>query len=100
MLRAFLLFGSYRMGMMRKPYLAVAAAALLALASVAAAQQEAAAGPTTHDYLRFVPDAGQPGGGGGGGTLQTATVTMKDGKGRTVDLIAAVHVADEKYYAG
>lgn len=32
--------------------------------------------------------------------MQTATVTMRDAKGRTVDLVAAVHVADEKYYAG
>jgi hypothetical protein len=46
------------------------------------------------EFLRFVPDKF------GGGTLQTAVTTYRDAKGRSVDLIAAVHVADPKYYAG
>src|SRR5690242_15093834 len=46
------------------------------------------------EFLRFVPDKD------GGGTLQTAVATYRDDTGRSVDLIAAVHVADPKFYAG
>jgi len=62
---------------------------LLALLSIAAAPT---ANPSTTDFLRFVPDKV------GGGTLQTATTRYRNAAGATVDLIAAVHVADSAYY--
>lgn len=43
------------------------------------------------DFVRF--KEGEP-----TSTLQTATVTFTDNKGLTVDLIGAIHIADESYY--
>jgi hypothetical protein len=43
-------------------------------------------------FLRFVDDNE------GGGRLETAIVTYKNGKGVTVHLVGAVHVAEGKYY--
>ena len=44
-------------------------------------------------YLRFVEDNE------GGGRLETAVATFTNADGATVHLVAAVHVADKKYYA-
>ncbi|MBV8780164.1 MAG: hypothetical protein JO353_02095 [Phycisphaerae bacterium] len=44
------------------------------------------------EFLRFVPDGPE------GGTLQAATATYRNRAGQTVDLIAAVHVADPAFY--
>jgi hypothetical protein len=44
-------------------------------------------------YLRFVPESG-----GTAGTLQTSIVTFRNADGATVDLIAAIHVADGKFF--
>lgn len=44
-------------------------------------------------FLRFLPDAR------GGGQLQTSIITYRNRAGQTVDLIAAVHIADASYYA-
>jgi hypothetical protein len=65
-------------------FLAVALAALFCAGAEKSSPKE---------FLRFVPDKL------GGGTLQTAVTTYRDEQGRTVDLVAAVHVADPKYYA-
>lgn len=55
--------------------------------------------PTTRDtsqdterFVRFVDE------GDGEGRLETAIVTYRDPKGRQVDLVSAVHVADRVYY--
>ncbi|HEY8667194.1 MAG TPA: hypothetical protein VIL86_11030 [Tepidisphaeraceae bacterium] len=45
-------------------------------------------------FLRFIDD------GRHGGRLETADVTYRNGRGVTVHLIAAVHIADAAYYAG
>ncbi len=47
----------------------------------------------TSKFLRFVPDNND------GGVLQTSIVTYRNSNGATVDLIAAIHVADAPYYA-
>ena len=47
--------------------------------------------PDPPDYVRFVEDEK-------GARLQTAVARFEDGKGATVDLIGAVHIADKAYY--
>jgi hypothetical protein len=73
---------------------------LIALSSVSVLAQPAtrpATAPLTVEsgskYLRFVPEPG-----GTGGTLQTSIVTFRNANGATVDLIAAIHVADGKFF--
>lgn len=43
-------------------------------------------------FLRFVADQN------GGGVLQTSIVTYRNEQGKTVDLIGAVHIADQRYF--
>ncbi|HVT88881.1 MAG TPA: hypothetical protein VHD56_08525 [Tepidisphaeraceae bacterium] len=43
-------------------------------------------------FLRFVPDDNN------GGVLEASVVTYRNAAGQTVDLIAAVHVADKSFY--
>lgn len=43
-------------------------------------------------FLRFVPDKN------GGGVLQTSIVTYQNAAGKRVDLIGAVHIADQRYF--
>jgi hypothetical protein len=47
---------------------------------------------TDSKFLRFVPDDHD------GGTLDCSVVTYKNAEGVSVDLIAAVHIADKSYY--
>lgn len=49
-------------------------------------------GQTQQQFLRYVDD------GHGGGQLQAAVVTLKNDAGVTVQLVAAVHIADRAYY--
>ena len=56
------------------------------------ATQPATAPSSDNEFLRFVPD------GPNGGVLQAATIRYRNAKGQTVDLIAAVHVADPAFY--
>jgi hypothetical protein len=48
--------------------------------------------PLNDKFLRYVPDDR------GGATLQASVVTYRNAAGQTVDLIAAVHVADGSFY--
>jgi hypothetical protein len=48
--------------------------------------------PLNDQFLRYVPDDH------GGATLQASVVTYRSAAGQTVDLIAAVHVADGAFY--
>jgi hypothetical protein len=68
---------------------------LLSLCLRAAAQPATAPATAPADnskFLRFVPDDN------GGGVLQTAVVTYRNNAGATVDLIAAVHIADPQFF--
>jgi len=49
-------------------------------------------GPADSKFLRFMPDDR------GGGRLEASVVSYQNGDGVTVDLIAAVHVADVAFY--
>ncbi len=68
--------------------LARPAVALLTLISIAVAARADA--PVEKRYLRYVED-GKP-------RLETSIVHLDNGKGVTVDLIGAVHIADASYY--
>jgi hypothetical protein len=48
--------------------------------------------PLNDKFLRYVPDDH------GGATLQASVVTYRNTAGQTVDLVAAVHVADASFY--
>jgi hypothetical protein len=48
--------------------------------------------PLNDKFLRYVPDDR------GGATLQASVVTYRNAAGQTVDLVAAVHVADGSFY--
>ena len=66
----------------------------LFLITSSARPQSPATQPTEKDqYLRFIDDND------GGGRLETAITSYKNPDGVTVRLVAAVHVADKKYYA-
>ena len=71
--------------------------ALLLIALLPAAargeQPEVAAGQKT-EFLKFVDD------GHGAGKLETAIATYKNGRGVTVHLVGAIHIADKPYYEG
>ncbi len=75
----------------------LAAFAAFVPTQVAAAQNAtpAATAPSrqAQKFLRFVDDGHQ------GGELQSAIVTLKRRDGITLDLIAAIHIADKDYYA-
>lgn len=70
----------------------------LCLAAVSSAAQSTAptsapaTQPLAEKFLRFVPDDH------GGGVLEASVVTYKNDAGQSVDLIAAVHVADGSFY--
>jgi hypothetical protein len=53
-----------------------------------------AAEPESTEFMRFVDD------GDNGGTLDTAIVTYRNADGAEVDLVGAVHVADQEYFEG
>src|SRR5882672_8294910 len=44
-------------------------------------------------FLRFVPDKN------GGGTLQASSVRYENADGVTVDLVAAVHIAEKSFFS-
>jgi hypothetical protein len=67
---------------------------LAAIAAASAlARPVAAQPPDINKFIRFVPD------GNGYGMLELSTVTYRNPDGLSVDLIAAVHIADPSYYA-
>ncbi len=70
----------------------IAIEVFLAFADEPAGQKKDGVPPT--DFIRFVETAR------GEGKLETAIVTFKNAEGASVDLIAAVHVADKAYYDG
>jgi len=55
-------------------------------------RQAAARSQDQTEFLRFVEE------GDGAARLETAIIRYQDGKNRVVDLIAAVHIADQQYY--
>ena len=68
---------------------------LISLALIVAPTR--AADPSDNDsapskFLRFVPDKH------GGGTLQASTVRYENAEGVTVDLVAAVHIAEPSFF--
>ena len=65
-------------------------AALFACATLATAQQAAVA---PNEYVRFAEHEE-------GDSLETAVARFESPKGQTVDLIGAVHVADQAYFVG
>lgn len=65
----------------------LAASALLFAPHSALAQQES-------EYVRFIQGAGE-----WQGELQTAVVTLVNGSGVELELVAAVHLGEEEYYA-
>src|SRR6476620_10658752 len=78
-------------------HLCLIAAVLLLLPAIALGQPRPTSLPSTSSsesskFLRFVDDAH------GGGRLEASVVTYRNAKGQTVDLIAAVHIADAGFY--
>ena len=76
-------------------HLLLLCACLSCLAGAATAQSTRPAATTepASKFLRFVPSAGA-----NGGQLQASVVTYRNAQGATVDLIAAVHIADARFY--
>src|SRR5215203_6041127 len=74
-----------------RPSLALLFAMVLLLQAPAAAQPSTDA-PEQSKFLRFVPDEK------GGGTLQASVVRYENDQGVTVDLVAAIHIADRSFF--
>src|SRR4051812_43820631 len=78
-------------------HLSLIAPLLLLLPAIAVGQPRPTSLPSTSasessKFLRFADDTH------GGGRLEASVVTYRNAKGQTVDLIAAVHIADAGFY--
>jgi len=67
-------------------------ALLIVLTSAIALAQPSTDAPEQSKFLRFVADDK------GGGTLQASVVRYENDQGVTVDLVAAVHIADKTFF--
>jgi hypothetical protein len=74
------------------PHPALLSLLLLCIAAGPATAPATRPAPLNDKFLRYVPDDQ------GGATLQASVVTYRNAAGQTVDLVAAVHVADGAFY--